>query len=189
MTTPGEQRMARIPGRLPHWGRSRRARLDEMVEALRAHAGLILSSAIRVVGTLHEAEDIAQDIAERLLRSPPSDVRNWPAYLKTLAVNGAIDRLRKRRFTVDADDIADVATPETELEAGERAAALRDAIATLGEREATLFSLYYFANLSQADIGRQLDMKENAVGVALHRVRQRLSRELRARLHLEHEDK
>ncbi|MEM6810715.1 MAG: sigma-70 family RNA polymerase sigma factor, partial [Pseudomonadota bacterium] len=120
--------------------------------------------------------------------SPPVDVRNWPAYLKTLAVNGAIDRLRRQRPTTETDELADSATPETELEAGERATALRDAIATLSEREATLFSLYYFADLSQADIGRQLDMTENAVGVALHRVRQRLSRDLRARLQLEHED-
>lgn len=180
--------MARLSGRLPRWGQARRARRDEMIEALRAHAGLILSSAIRVVGALHEAEDVAQDIAERLLRSPPADVRNWPAYLKTLAVNGAIDRLRKRRPTADADDIADTATPETELEAGERAAALRDSIATLSEREAALFSLYYFADLGQAEIGRQLDMTENAVGVALHRIRQRLSRDLRARLQLEQEE-
>ena len=188
MTTPGEQRMAGLSGRLPRWGQARRARRDELVEALRAHAGLILASAIRVVGTLHEAEDVAQDIAERLLRSPPADVRNWPAYLKTLAVNSGIDRLRKRRHTAGTDDIADAATPETELEAGERATALREAIGTLSEREATLFSLYYFADLGQAEIGRQLDMTENAVGVALHRVRQRLSRDLRARLQLDHED-
>ncbi|MEO1595944.1 MAG: sigma-70 family RNA polymerase sigma factor [Pseudomonadota bacterium] len=180
--------MARFTERLPRWGQARQARRDELVEVLRAHAGLVLASAIRVVGTMHEAEDVAQDIAERLLRSPPADVRNWPAYLKTLAVNGAIDRLRKRRPTADADELPDITTPETELEAGERAEALRDAIATLSEREASLFSLYYFADLSQADIGKQLDMTENAVGVALHRVRQRLSRDLRARLQLEHED-
>ena len=154
MTTPGEQRMARWSDGLPGLSNQRRARREEMIEALRAHAGLVLSSAIRVVGTLHEAEDIAQDIAERLLRSPPADVQNWPAYLKTLAINGAIDRLRKRRPTTAPDDIADAATPESELEAGQRAAALRDAIATLSEREATLFSLYYFADLSQADIER-----------------------------------
>ncbi|MEL6446440.1 MAG: sigma-70 family RNA polymerase sigma factor [Pseudomonadota bacterium] len=179
--------MARLTDRLPRWGQTRRARRDELIAALRAHTGIVLASAIRVVGSLHEAEDIAQDIAERLLRSPPVDVRNWPAYLKTLAVNGAIDRLRRQRPTTETDELADAATPETELEAGERATALRDAIATLSEREATLFSLYYFADLSQADIGRQLDMTENAVGVALHRVRQRLSRDLRARLQLEHE--
>lgn len=188
MTTPGEQRMARFSERLPRWGQARQARRDELIEALRAHAGLVLASAVRVVGTLHEAEDVAQDIAERLLRSPPAEVRNWPAYLKTLAVNSAIDRLRRRRPTAEPDDLADAATPETELEAGERAEALRDAIATLSAREATLFSLYYFADLGQAEIGRQLDMTENAVGVALHRVRQRLSKDLRARLQLNNEE-
>lgn len=188
MTFPGGQRMARSGRSLPGLGKTRRASRNELVEALRAHAGLILSSAIRVVGTLHDAEDIAQDIAERLLRSPPATVRNWPAYLKTLAVNGAIDRLRRRRPVTDTDQLAATATPESELEAGERARALRDAVATLPERDATLFSLYYLADLSQAEIGRQLDMTGNAVGVALHRVRRRLSDDLRARLDIEQED-
>ncbi|MEL7374352.1 MAG: hypothetical protein AAGJ36_07800, partial [Pseudomonadota bacterium] len=67
--------MARLTDRLPRWGQTRRARRDELIAALRAHTGIVLASAIRVVGSLHEAEDIAQDIAERLLRSPPVDVR------------------------------------------------------------------------------------------------------------------
>ena len=188
MTFPGGQRMARSGRGLRALGKARRASRNELVEALRTHAGLILGSAIRVLGTLPDAEDVAQDIAERLLRSPPATVRNWPAYLKTLAVNGAIDRLRRRRPSTDADNIAAATTPESELEASERALALREALAALSQREAALFSLYYLADLSQAEIGRQLDMTGNAVGVALHRVRRRLSDVLRTRLDIDLED-
>lgn len=181
--------MTRLIEGLSGWRKSRTTRRNELIEALNAHAGLMISSAIRVLGSMHDAEDVAQDIAERLLRSPPSSIQNWPAYLKTLSINGAIDRLRKRRPTSDTDDLADANTPESEVAAHQRAAALRDAVASLADRDATLFSLYYLADLSQAEIGRQLDMRENAVGVALHRVRARLSETLRARLQLDDEEK
>ncbi len=176
--------MTRLTEGLSGWRKSGAARRNELIDALSAHAGIIIASAVRVLGSLHDAEDVAQDIAERLLRSPPSDVKNWPAYLKTLSINGAIDRLRKRRLTADTDELTETSTPETELVADERAEALRDAVARLEQRDATLFSLYYLADLSQAEIGRQLDMRENAVGVALHRIRARLSDTLRTRLQL-----
>lgn len=181
--------MTRLTEGLSGWRASRTSRRNELIDALSTHAGLILSSAVRVLGSMQDAEDVAQDIAERLLRSPPNGIQNWPAYLKTLSINGAIDRLRKRRPTVGPDDIADSRTPESQFEADQRALALRDALARLGQRDANLFSLYYLADLSQAEIGRQLDMSENAVSVALHRVRHRLGDDLKLRLQLDKEDK
>ncbi len=91
--------MTRLSKSWTQWRQKGRAKQEDILTALNAHAGLMISSAARILGSLHDAEDIAQDIAERLLRSPPLDIRNWPAYLRTLAVNGAIDRLRKRRPT------------------------------------------------------------------------------------------
>ena len=176
--------MTRFRDGLAGWRSQSTARRKELVEALNAHAGLMIATAVRVLGSLHDAEDVAQDIAEKLLRSPPSSIQSWPAYLKTLSVNRAIDRLRKRRRTTGTDDIAGSSTPESELEASERARALRDAVAALKHRDATLFSLYYLADLSQSEIGRQLDMTESAVGVALHRIRQRLGDRLRTQFKL-----
>lgn len=148
---------------------------NEAIEALDAHAGLILQSAARVLGAMSEAEDVAQDVAEKLLRSPPRDVRSWPALLKSMAVNRAIDLLRRRRDTVPEQDLATDEDPASDLARTERAEALRRALNRLSTRDATLFSLFYLGDLSQADIGRQLDMTPTAVGVALHRVRQRLA--------------
>ncbi|MFK8053852.1 MAG: RNA polymerase sigma factor [Woeseiaceae bacterium] len=184
MTVSGALQMARLTKGWNQWRQKGRASQEDTLTALGAHAGLMISSAVHILGSLHDAEDIAQDIAERLLRSPPLNIRNWPAYLRTLAVNGAIDRLRKRRPTEGTDDIADIATPEASLENDERAEALREAIAGLPQRDATLFSLYYLADVGQAEIGRQLDMTENAVAVALHRIRKKLGDDLRQRLQL-----
>lgn len=156
---------------------------NELVQALSAHAGLIIQTASRVTGSLAEAQDVAQDLAEKLLRRPPADVRSWPALLKTMAVNAAIDRTRRRRDAGMAPEPITHEGPDTALEQEEKAAALRQALNALSERDAQLFSFYYFADLSHADIARQLDMKTNAVTVALHRVRQRLGEILKDKYH------
>jgi RNA polymerase sigma factor (sigma-70 family) len=153
---------------------TRRSGNDQLVQALSVHAGLILSSAARVLGSMDEAQDVAQDMAEKLLRKPPKDVRSWPAFLKTMAVNAAIDRYRRRRESTDSPEQITHEGPETVLSQVEKADALRNALGELSQRDANMFSFYYLADLSHADIGRQLEMNSNAVGVALHRIRQRL---------------
>ncbi len=148
---------------------------DEALQALQMHAGLVIRSAARVLGSLHEAEDLAQDLAERLLRKPPSDVRRWPALLKTMAVNAAIDRLRRRREFREIEDVGTDEGPFEALDTQERADLLRRALAQLSERDGALYSLFYLADLSQAEVAEQLSMTPSAVGVALHRVRKRLA--------------
>jgi RNA polymerase sigma-70 factor (ECF subfamily) len=154
----------------------------ELVRALDAHAGLIVSSAARVLGNLADAEDIAQDIAEKLLKSPPTGVRSWPGYLRTVAVNRALDQLRRRKDWSEMESPGVVGDPESALYNSQRADILRRAIAKLSERDAQIFSLYYLGDLPHADIATQMNMTANAVGVALHRLRARLAADVRALL-------
>ena len=161
---------------------TREAIRAELVHALDKHAGLIIASAARVLGNLPDAEDVAQDIAEKLLRSPPADIRSWPAFLKTMAVNGAMDRLRRRRNWADFCPPHTNAEPEAALYNDQRADVLRRAIARLPERDGELFALYYLGDLTHADIGRRMNMTANAVGVSLHRLRGRLTADVRSLL-------
>jgi len=166
------------------WRNSSSQQKTELLSALQAHTGLILSCAGRVLGNIADAEDVAQDVVESLLRKPPREVRHWPAFLKTMACNRAIDKLRKRKKLVEPDTElrSDGLQPDERAEQAERAGALRAAIASLGSRNATLFSLCYFADLSHANIASQLDMQENAVTVALHRIRKLLAEDIRLQL-------
>lgn len=161
----------------------------ELVRALDVHAGLIIASAARVLGNLADAEDIAQDIAEKLLKSPPTGVRSWPGFLRTIAVNSAVDQLRRRKdweglecleHEADAVPVAD--DPEAAMHNEQRADMLRRAIANLPVRDGQIFALYYLGDLSHADIASQLNMTTNAVGVALHRLRARLAADIHAYL-------
>jgi RNA polymerase sigma factor (sigma-70 family) len=154
----------------------------ELIQALNAHAGLIIASAARVLGNLADAEDVAQDIAEKLLKSCPTHVRNWPAYLRTLAVNKAVDLLRRRK------DRGHLASPQVSGDPAasvlneQRAEVLRRAIASLSERDGRIFALYYFGDFAHCDVAAQMNMTANAVGVALHRIRARLTAEVSASL-------
>ena len=145
---------SRMYKRFAIWRNSSSQQKTELLSALQAHTGLILSCAGRVLGNIADAEDVAQDVVESLLRKPPREVRHWPAFLKTMACNRAIDKLRKRKKLVEPDTEirSDNLQPDERAEQVERAGALRAAIASLSSRNATLFSLCYFADLSHASI-------------------------------------
>ena len=185
---PTTQDFGNMTSKTSIWRRSSRRASNALETALYAHVGLILKTAGRVLGNAEDAEDVAQDIAEKLLRAPPKDVKHWPALLKKLAVNRSIDKLRTRRATEPESTIADIPSnrpqPQQALAEHERAEALRRAVAMLNQRAATLFSLCYLADMSHAEIAAALNIKENAVGVALHRVRKQLARLIRQDLKL-----
>lgn len=160
----------------------------ELAQVLSVHAGLIIKSAARVVGSLEEAEDIAQDIAERILKSPPNQVQSWPALLKTMAVNAALDRLRRQKDCIDLDLEHLQSNPESILYKEQCANVLRTAISKLSARDAQLFAFFYFGDLTQVDIAEQLGMTANAVGVSLHRIRTQLASDVQALLNLQNGD-
>jgi len=151
----------------------------ELLEALDAHAGLMIRAGAEVLGSASEAEDVSQDVIERLLRRRPAEVRSWPALLKTMVVNAAIDRVRRRCLEEQPGlEPAQPDEPDAAAEMQQRAAALRIALTRLSDRDARLFALKCHAGLDHAAIGEALGMTSNAVAVALHRLRERLTQEL-----------
>jgi RNA polymerase sigma-70 factor (ECF subfamily) len=51
---------------------------------------------------------------------------------------------------------------------------LREAMAQLPEKQAEMFFLHALCGWSHREVGQRMEMTENAVGVTIHRVRQRL---------------
>jgi RNA polymerase sigma factor (sigma-70 family) len=98
----------------------------------------------------------------------------------------ALDRLRKRR--ADAKQVAldgDVATlpagspgPEALAEWSELLERVRDELARLPGQQAEAFWLQCVEGMSQDEIGQHLGVNANAVGVLVHRARQRLRQSL-----------
>jgi RNA polymerase sigma factor (sigma-70 family) len=127
------------------------------------------------VGDRTDAEDITSETFERALRYRDSfDARKGDpvGWLLGIARNCVYDAmLRPRTISLERDEVG-----ETELE--ERVVvrlSLRQALATLADRDRELLALRYGADLKTREIGELLELRTNAVEVALSRARARLA--------------
>ncbi|MEM9501651.1 MAG: sigma-70 family RNA polymerase sigma factor [Pseudomonadota bacterium] len=145
------------------------------------HARLLHRIAYRMMGDAHEAEDIAQEAMLRLWDHAPrlsarggsAGVRLAP-WLKRVAINLAIDRLRvtKRSSDSEVPDRADEAPlADAQIEADEQGAAARSLIAKLPDRQRAAIVLTYYEELSNADAADALDMNIKAFESLLRRAR------------------
>jgi RNA polymerase sigma-70 factor (ECF subfamily) len=145
---------------------------------VRVHGPMAYATAWRIVGHAGDAEDAVQEAflaALRLRRQRP--VRSWGALLRHLSTRRALDLLRTRRTParLEPEPMAPASSqPETVAVAAETADRLRQALARLSDREAQVFSLRYFGDLTNPQIAELLELAPGAVAVALHKARGRL---------------
>ncbi len=131
------------------------------------------------IGAGHDAEDVTSTAVERALRYRASydprkgDPLSWLIGIARSCVN---DHLRDLRHATPLhDEHAEQGNLETDVL---RRLAVTEAVATLDEHDRELIALRYGADLTAREIGRVLQMRTNAVEVALHRCRERLRGEL-----------
>src|SRR5215475_6012603 len=116
---------------------------------VREQAPAVFGTAWRILGNVADAEDVVQEVflqAHQMHRTRP--VRSWPGLLRRLATCRALDRLRQRRATVSLEGLSLVmgcgSSPDEIVIERELAVRLRQAIARLPRREASVFCLRYF---------------------------------------------
>lgn len=145
---------------------------------VRDYAPLVFATAWRILGHAADTEDVVQEVflqVHQLQRTHA--VRHWPALLRRLAACRALDRLRQRKNTVSLNGLAlasDDEGPEATAVEHELAERLRAAVAQLPEREAAVFCMRYFDDLSYQDIAGMLHIRVGAVASALHKARLKL---------------
>lgn len=145
---------------------------------VREHAPLVYTTAKRILGQAADAEDVTQEVLLEAFRlAPNKTVRNWPGLLRRLTACRAVDRLRQRRNIqpLDGHALRDYGHgPEQAALARELAERLRHALGQLPPREAEVFCLRCFDDLSYQQIAESLDIQPGAVAQALHKARARL---------------
>ncbi len=154
----------------PHWNR-----------IVDRHGKRVFRIALRILGSVHDAEDVSQDVfaeAYRLHKAGP--VQSWTGLLVRLATLRAIDRLRRTRPTemLRDDDRVSTVEPYEEVTAKELAEWIRTAMARLPDQQAAVFAMAQFEKLSRDQIAANLGISPEAVSTALYKARQRLLSQL-----------
>lgn len=136
-------------------------------EVLELHAALVMKIIWSLVPSSDDARDIFQDtfLQHHLALTRGREIRNPKAWLCQTARNGAfrLRRLRHRQEKPVADEILhqfpdQIPSPDNSLLLDK----VRNLTASLPERQAQVFSMRNFEQLSYAEIAEQLDCTEEA---------------------------
>ena len=155
------------------------------------HGPMVWRTLWRLLANRADVEECFQETFLAALKlSRRETVECWPAVLCRLATARAMDRLRKRyrrggrrQNGVDGEGsagrgLAEAASreagPVEHAVAAELSERLRQALSRLPKRQAEVFYLHALCGWTHRELGERMDMTENAVGVTIHRARQRL---------------
>lgn len=147
---------------------------DRIVER---HAQRVFRVALRILGSVHDAEDVSQDVfAEAFQLHSRGPVQSWAGLLVRLATLRSLDRRRRNRPSVELreSDRTSSVEPFEEAAAAELARWLRTAIARLPDQQAAVFAMTCFERLSRDEVSAALGISPAAVSTALYKARQHL---------------
>lgn len=157
---------------------------DHLTRLFAEHHRRVLLAAYRITGSMADAEDVAQTVFLRLVRSDDLAVKNVESYLYRSAINGALDLIRRRKAAAaetleEAAGLASVNdSPEKDISGRELGAMLRQAISELAPRAAEMFSLRYLEGLTNGEIAKVMETSQAVVAVRLHQSKSKLKMRL-----------
>jgi len=144
------------------------------------HLPTVLAIARRMLRDDAEAEDVAQETMLRLWRNAaglelgPNGVRPW---LRRVASNLCIDRVRSRRNTQVVQEVPEESAPPAQvryLSERELGARVDAALQALPERQRLAITLFHYEGMSQIEVGDVLGISDEAVESLLARARRAL---------------
>jgi RNA polymerase sigma-70 factor, ECF subfamily len=177
----GRDQEERLVRAVPDEVRTRTGSRERFAAVFRERYRDLYGLAYRLLGDHGEAEDVVQETFLRLdghavLDRPDEEVAAW---LRRVCLNTAYNRLRGQRRASDrldragraerVDDETDTgATPLLDVLRAEQQRAVRQALASLPERQRACLLLRH-AGYSYAEIATTLDLAVGSVGVLLAR--------------------
>lgn len=150
----------------------------------------VQAQAMRMLGDVAEAEDVAQEAMLRLWRIAP-DWREGEAQVTTwlyrVVANLCTDRLRKRpRSRVPLEDVAEPEDPtpsvEAQMQTDARRDAVRRALADLPERQRLAVMMRHFEGAANPEIAARLGISTEAVESLTARGKRALAQALKGQV-------
>jgi RNA polymerase sigma-70 factor, ECF subfamily len=147
----------------------------------------LLTIAYRVVGSVHDAEEVRQIVLLKLAKSPPKldDPSRFAGWLRRCAVNEAVTWLRhrhsetRRRETFDGVGLDVRPTPPERAAAAERSQRLQEALRELDPEWRAMLSLRFDEGMTIRQIAETLERPpmtvHGQIARALERLREQLS--------------
>ena len=127
--------------------------------------------ACSILGRRDEAEDMMQDVAERILRRQTRDIGNIDAFLTQSVRNACIDRIRRRRDTTHKiPDVPDEKNPDR----WDERQLVHRAMIRLPEKQRTTLHLKDIEGYSTKEVAEILETDEANVRTILSRSRKAL---------------
>ncbi len=151
------------------------------------HGAIVWMTAYRLLGNYTDTSDCFQETFISALNvCKRQKVKNFPALLARLATTRAIDMLRVR-LRMESNNSIDEYNPDTPennhdpakcVQKQELATQLQKAIVQLPLQEAQVFCMRCLNDMSYRQIASELNITTNAVGVLLHRAKDKLKKSL-----------
>ncbi len=142
----------------------------------------------RKIGDFHIAEDITQETFLQVYRklAKLKDPSQFPGWLYVIANRRCLAWLRKKRVQTQSLEEIDtamterssysrhVAAAQAESAAETKRELVKNLLAKLKESDRTILTLYYFGEMTYAEISEFLGISVNTVATRIHRARERL---------------
>lgn len=168
---------------------------ESLRELYRRYAGVLRSTAYRVLNNATDAEDVLQDVFVQIWdKAKTYDVRRGKplTWAMTLTRNKAIDRLRRMqrrsrlREDLEHNALADATAVEVDssdyAQVHETQAIVRSAVMQLSDEQRRAIEMAFFAGLTQNEIAQKLHEPLGTVKARIRRgmikLRQILARQL-----------
>ena len=140
--------------------------LDAFELLIRRHERQVLGLCRHMLGNVEDAKDASQDVFLKLYQQIGrfDYLRDFTPWLLTVVMNQCRDRLRRRRPMAELGPLTDVASsPEKLALFSQEWVLLKQAIASLPEREREALELRELEELSSAEVAARLGVTEETV--------------------------
>ena len=154
--------------------------LEKIVKEFTPYLSSVINHMVQENLTIEDKEEIITDTFF-ILWKKQEEVNNMKSYMAGITRHLVLEKLKKRKIEYDISDYENViefASQELFLEDRSEIEKVEKKIGKLNEVDYEIITLFYYSEKTVKEIAEQLHLSETNVKVKLHRIRQKIKREI-----------